>query len=331
MIFTNKSGKYILLLAFSFGFMSCANWDWALDTEDYTVAYDGHNNSIYLYDSLDYWIYMKAVEIKDDSIKINDIQKIRTPEDSSIKWFCVFNGIWISSIDTPLPVPTPSISLFTKPEHRLPYIIYYYSLSSNTWFQIESNKDFFRCKTFDNQKVIFWSENEILIFDEKLNKKTYSPKLEVYDIAISKDGSLWVATPYGEIYNQVNGTWEFIDVIATDYKYNTSIFIDKDDNLWVASNDKYIYRYSAINFKKEKIFESGLGWGQNFFEDKDGRIWLITNEKLFIQGKDGFQEFSLPFTTDVITSFFITNDNFLMIDTENGLYYLDLNEQTESN
>lgn len=319
----DKKRIYLLVLSLALGLVSCTNWVQVLETHSYEVVYDGNANIVLLFESTEHNIYRKALEIDDGSIRITDIQEIQTPNDSLVKSLCAFNGIWISTIATPLG-SSPTL-LFNTPEASRSNIIYYYSDTSKDWTQIESADGFTKCKVFNNKNVVFWSAKEIFVFDEKISKKFYNMNWDIEDIASDKDGNLWVATSRGEIYKQSKNGWEFIDILATDSKI--SIFIDKNGNLWVASNDRYIYRYTPINFIKEKVFESDLGWRQLFFEDKNGELWLSTNNNLFVQSRDGFYKFQLPFSTDVVTSIFITNNNFLMVDNENGLFYFDLESQ----
>lgn len=317
---SSKLKIFILMFIYSISLTSCINqFNWKkISAASFRTIYDSDTNSVFLFDTHDSLIYKKNLE-ENVEIKPNDIIEIQPPNAVNITSLCTFNGIWVTGFAS-ISVPTP---LFNAPEPLVPNIIYYSSKATQEWTQIETSDQLIRCKVLNKKAIVFWTDNKVYLFDQELNKKTYHTNWRIEDVTIDKESNLWVATSSGEVYMHSKEDWNLIDVLITDS--NLNIFIDKNNSLWVASNNQYLYHYSS-DFKKETVFTGDLGWTQEFFEDKDGGLWLSTNSKLFLQKRDEFSELPLPYNTSIITSSFFTNDNHLMISTEDGLFYLDIRD-----
>lgn len=166
-------------------------------------------------------------------------------------------------------------------------------------------------------------------------------KVDVFDVALLKNGSIWVATSkalYGMIFQNENRNPLIIETLVDD-RLNNNISLDikedKFENLWLISHYNGFCRYNPLTKKLDHFTENHANptvtteMFSNATIDKMGNLWISSRDKglLYLDSKNlndpnpqfkniqnnPFDDKSL--NSNLIHSLYVTKNNVLWVGT----------------
>jgi ligand-binding sensor domain-containing protein len=220
-------------------------------------------------------------------------------------------------ISTSTSIPSVNPTLTATPAADEHWTVYYPNMVYDLVFDLDGNL----WSTSAGMGVLKWDIKTKIFTQYSTNEGLPSPW--TYDLAVSSNGDVWVAT--GEGLAQYNGTTWIQHTRETDLNFTktNSVAIGADGKIWAgtmdgnfASYDGHIWTdYSSLSKEKsiQRIDHIVVG--------PDGTVWLLSSDRFFRFDERVITDANFPFR--VVTGLAFDNLGHMWLGTENGPAFYD--------
>lgn len=276
------------------------------------VSYDSRNLELWMTDitegKLNIYLVEKGKPTKDSAIYL--------PENTAVWQLCSgFGAIWIET---------------SNPSDNGSFVLYKVTTENRRLEEKLRTDEALGCKVFAEQ-IVFWGANNIFIVGDNQMLETridVVSESSIRDVAIDDSDTFWLSTVDGRVYRQGQVGWQLWDQLPGD----PALFFDDNGGLWAATHEG-VYQYPKILDQtilvRKEIVKKDLGFTRELIEDSHRRIWVIGSNVFFAIYIDSGQILEIfPPNSSTLFRFggIDTENEFMFISTENGVYRFDLHK-----